>query len=306
MVNCTDEFAYHFSDVKKSWREAEDFCQKYGGHLTSIKDARENDFIDAYVVGRNLQNPYIGAVRRGVGAARVWKWLDNTTWTWQPSIWYGWEDGSKTTADIYGYYFGTKDKKWKWTAQPLDKSPFICKVPSSGIDVQKEKEKGVEFVKKTDCSKDIAYHFSTVKMNWTNAESFCQEHGGHLTSISSEEEKVFIGANVESRNLYRPYIGALKQGIGAARKWQWIDKTFWTWGPSVFWGRNIGSGANQDNYGFIYRESKLLSWMTQPNLERAFVCKVRTDETTSSGFLLQTDKMLVLLVLTICLTLFTS
>ena len=36
------------------------------------------------------------------------------------------------------------------------------------------------------------YHFSTSKKTWDMAEDFCQQHGGHLASIHSNEEQQFI------------------------------------------------------------------------------------------------------------------
>ena len=36
------------------------------------------------------------------------------------------------------------------------------------------------------------YHFSTFNKTWNDAEDFCQQHGGHLASIHSNDEEQFI------------------------------------------------------------------------------------------------------------------
>uniref|UniRef100_A0A8C4LNJ3 C-type lectin domain family 4 member F n=1 Tax=Equus asinus asinus TaxID=83772 RepID=A0A8C4LNJ3_EQUAS len=64
---------YYFSDVKKSWQEAENFCVSQGAHLASVTSKEEQKFLtqttsDSYY--------WIGLTDRGTEGS--WRWVDGT------------------------------------------------------------------------------------------------------------------------------------------------------------------------------------------------------------------------------------
>ena len=47
-----EDSIYHFSLEKKTYNEAEDYCQSIGGHLASVHSKQENDFIKRETIAR--------------------------------------------------------------------------------------------------------------------------------------------------------------------------------------------------------------------------------------------------------------
>ena len=86
------------------------------------------------------------------------------------------------------------------------------------------------------------YLWVTKKMNWTAAEDFCQEEGGHLASIAANETMDFVNAGLASRGLGYVWLGGndiAKEGV-----WKWTDCTPWEvsfWAP----GEPNNNGGNQ-------------------------------------------------------------
>ena len=79
---------------------------------------------------------------------------------------------------------------------------------------------------------DHCYLWGTETMNWTAAEDFCQEEGGHLASVASKETMDFVNAGLASRGLGYVWLGGndiAKEGV-----WEWTDCTPWKfslWAP---------------------------------------------------------------------------
>jgi len=80
---------------------------------------------------------------------------------------------------------------------------------------------------------DHCYHWVAEKMNWTNAENSCQEKGGHLVSVSSNETMGFVLLGAHSRGLKYIWLGGndfKQEGV-----WKWTDCTPWElelWGTT--------------------------------------------------------------------------
>ena len=77
------------------------------------------------------------------------------------------------------------------------------------------------------------YYWVTEKMNWTTAEDFCQEEGGHLASVSSNETMGFVLLGAHSRNLKYIWLGG--NDVEQEGVWKWTDCTTWDlelWGTT--------------------------------------------------------------------------
>ena len=68
------------------------------------------------------------------------------------------------------------------------------------------------------------YKIFTVSLSWFDAYTYCQDLGGHLVTITSEEEQTFIETYMNSQSFSsRAWIGAYSDSV----KWQWItDEEF--------------------------------------------------------------------------------
>ena len=83
---------------------------------------------------------------------------------------------------------------------------------------------------------DHCYLWSDDKKNWTAAESFCREEGGHLATVNTNATKEFVLEGLASKNLgssnVRTWIGG--NDIEEEGVWKWTDCTNWDadfWAP---------------------------------------------------------------------------
>ena len=89
------------------------------------------------------------------------------------------------------------------------------------------------------------YVFTKADISWLDAEKACQEAGGHLVTISDEDELNRVIELAEKNGVDRIWIGC--QRMNGQLVWEnGEDITFYTWAagePSVF---DVGDGAHED------------------------------------------------------------
>ena len=93
------------------------------------------------------------------------------------------------------------------------------------------------------------YKIFDYDMTWSEAEAYCEELGGHLVSITSQEEQKAIEELLESgtRNSY--WIGATKS---SNNNWNWVtgeDFKYQNWGDT-----QPDNFCNSENAAMIYRK----------------------------------------------------
>ena len=85
------------------------------------------------------------------------------------------------------------------------------------------------------------YLWGDEKKNWTAAEDFCREEGGHLATVNTNATKEFVLGGMTRRNLGWAWIGG--SDIEEEGVWKWTDCTPW---EATFWapGEPNNSGNN--------------------------------------------------------------
>ena len=68
------------------------------------------------------------------------------------------------------------------------------------------------------------YYWSTQKMNWTSAESFCQNKSGHLASVTSRNISDYVTKEWDRRKKGVWIGGAGQEKDGT---WRWTDSSPW-------------------------------------------------------------------------------
>ena len=105
---------YHLTNARLTWTEHEREANVWGGHLASILDQGELDFIMKAII--NVSDPnegsfFIGGMRRNESEARdktgdSWRWSDGNTWDFYN--WNEWEPNSIDEKMVEMY----RDGKW--------------------------------------------------------------------------------------------------------------------------------------------------------------------------------------------------
>ena len=87
---------------------------------------------------------------------------------------------------------------------------------------------------------DHCYLWNTGKKNWTAAEDFCLQEGGHLASVTSNATNDFVLEGMNRIGLARILLGG--NDIEEEGAWKWTDCTHW---EDTFWypGEPNSAGA---------------------------------------------------------------
>jgi hypothetical protein len=130
---------YQVYEGDLSWQEAEDFCRSIGGHLVSIRDDREMDFILRLAEGSQRDNFWIGLYRSDLDQ---WTWTDGSGYdfsSWddkQPDNYQNMEHFVRfPNKDLYYMNWTAAKGKWNDTCgdgddeAPLSSFGFICELP---------------------------------------------------------------------------------------------------------------------------------------------------------------------------------
>uniref|UniRef100_A0AC35F679 C-type lectin domain-containing protein n=1 Tax=Panagrolaimus sp. PS1159 TaxID=55785 RepID=A0AC35F679_9BILA len=206
----------YYNTTELGFVVAELYCQQIGGHLVSIHDAFTNQFI-AEKAGQKFQNWYsywIGG-NTLIGGGSNWTWTDGTYFNY--ADWTNNEPGSPSdkqcilAAVNQGY----------WSTESCSRTrPFICSI-STGVvtsppltttttrkttttppqnpptrtampTVQTYKNCSFGWVYFEPTNSCYGYNNKGLTMNWTMAETYCNNQGAHLASVHSYEELMFI------------------------------------------------------------------------------------------------------------------
>merc|ERR1711962_1654316 len=78
--------------------------------------------------------------------------------------------------------------------------------------------------------------------NWTAAEDFCREGGGHLATVNTNDTKEFVLEGLTRRNLDWIWIGG--NDLEDEDFWRWTDCTPW---EAEFWGPGEPNNSNNQD-----------------------------------------------------------
>lgn len=113
-------YCYKYFGVSKTWMDAEVACQSYGGHLASIADQQENDFIVSLIIHYHV---WIGFNDRDNENSFIW--MDGST-----SQWTNWGEGEPNNAGTRGEHCteirGRQSPKWNDNRCSIT-NKYVCK-----------------------------------------------------------------------------------------------------------------------------------------------------------------------------------
>ncbi|CAD6192866.1 unnamed protein product [Caenorhabditis auriculariae] len=271
-----------FYRPKVSFAMAESICAASFGHLTSVKNAVDNNFIASraleYFDGSD--NFWIGAKATAADVTNPlnWAWNDGSAWSYQ-----NWRVGQPTSqGDTSCTSVQVSSSKWL-TATCSSNFSFVCSFPTNvGATcpppiIPSHCPSGYTYYSGTD----FCYKNTVRSGNFNDARSTCQADGGELASIHSMDENDFLvelsKAGMEVKDDHwndQVWIGFTFEN----QKWGWTDGTavdFVNWAdgePNVMqtdWWTVLVADPHQNKHNTEY-----MRWNNVGHLdERAFLCK---------------------------------
>jgi len=251
---------YQVFDVSMTWYEAKAFAENLGGHLATITSQPEQDFIEELLVGHERYFYWLGGTNRTQSGQ--WEWItgepfdEYTNWDiWQPDNYDGFEHYLHLYRVPHRYVEGSLAGRWNDLAYNkfihYEPGAFFSRENFGFIVEWSGHATTIQMAQATDGAtyfEGSYYQVFDVSMTWYEAKTFAENLGGHLVTITSQEEQEFINELLKAAPAGQYWIG-LYYDSG----WNWVtgeafDFSNWSEGQpdSYGYGEPYGGTGNID------------------------------------------------------------
>lgn len=225
----SDDHCYYKPPIQANYQSTLDICAELHSEVLTIDSKEEQDMVTKYLVN-GFANIWLDALN-----SKYENWLNNT------------KDVKKPTKSVKIYYncaivMHTRRHESKWIKEDCNiENEVVCKKRSSQpipttvfpSTPTTDKSPTTTFTttpKPSTCKPgwkqfgQKCYFVNLNKLNWTQAEDFCQSQGSHLSSVHSLEECEFIRKwyREELRQTTYIYLGGYSVKLP---KFFWVDGT---------------------------------------------------------------------------------
>lgn len=256
------------------WQDAKARCQKHGGHLVTINNAKEHIFI--INMAATLHGDYvlwIGLRRDSNGSFSHWDNGEPLTFTrWmlgEPNNFFNEENCTKMLRYSGDWLDVTCEGPF------AGEHPFVCEMnKQSSKPLPTEKPTKLQCPRGWNKLSNACYRIygSFYSMSWNQANSVCKASRANLVSISSQSEHKAVWNLMRTRTRsainYGFWIGLRRSAL---RRFQWQDGiplTYTQWSK----GRPSNRGLSQD---CTYMTSRTGTWFNAPcRHQLPFICKI--------------------------------
>ncbi len=194
--------AYKIYIGSAKWDQAREYCESLGGHLVTISDWLEWEFVKYLEEIYSNKSGYlwIGGEKKG----NSFDWVTNEEFDF--CIWD--ENEPNESSDYNAIAFKRKSGLWKTANKTTDTFGFIC-----------EWEDVTPTFEHYKFGDNLYMMYHDVVDTWEEAKAFCEEMGGHLVTISSKEENDAVFSYLKSTGMRNAYIGLSDTETLGEYKW---------------------------------------------------------------------------------------
>ncbi|MBQ7170282.1 MAG: putative Ig domain-containing protein, partial [Synergistaceae bacterium] len=212
-----------YSDAM-TWDEAKAFCEKQGGHLATITSQEEQNVVERLIASGGKWAYWLGATDDASG---LWTWITGEDFSYTHFA-EGEPEGSGNCLQMYGTHPDDENLNYivlgYWDDTPSDANDehaglltlehhgFVCEWDGDSPDENEKIHNGHR------------YRIYPDGMTWTQAKEYCESLGGHLVTITSQEEQNVVASLVLSGDKNSYWLGGQKNDNDA---WSWIDGSAW-------------------------------------------------------------------------------
>lgn len=225
-----DGHFYQRFDKGMTWQEAKAYCEDLGGYLVTITSAEEQAFVETLVAQGSKYQYWIGLT-----TAEEPQWVTGEVFSYSNWDYHDPDNHTREDGESEDYVHinnklnpaNTYSERFKWNDMYYDntypgeenhfstnKVGFICEWGSS--------EDDTEFNGNT-------YQLFDESLTWQEAKAYCEDIGGHLVTITSEEEQAFVEKLLSQGAKSQYWIG-----LTTAEEPQWItgeEFSYSNWDP---------------------------------------------------------------------------
>ncbi|XP_030897081.1 secretory phospholipase A2 receptor [Leptonychotes weddellii] len=196
LASCFKVFHSEKVLMKRTWREAEAFCEEFGAHLASFAHIEEENFVNELLHSKFNRTEerqfWIGFNKRNPLNAGSWEWSDGTpvVSSFLDNTYFG-EDARNCA--VY------KANKTLLSLHCSSKREWICKIPR---DVRPKIPPWYQYDAPWLFYQDAEYLFHTYAAEWPSFEFVCGWLRGDLLTIHSAHEQEFIHSKIRALSKY--------------------------------------------------------------------------------------------------------
>jgi len=250
---------YQRIEIQKTWNDAKDYCEKLGGYLATITSELENQIVYKELVKVSKTNCWLGGTD-GLSEG-TWEWVTGEKWSY--SNWDGGEPNNGFGRGQDNLQMYTRSGKWDDAGPPYHNNLlyFICEWDTNRI---------------FNPSNGHYYQRVEIKKTWEDSKIYCQNLGGHLATITSEEENEFVFNELVKNSKTSCWLGG--NDIQQEGTWEWITGENWVYSNWQAGEPNNGLGRGQHNL-HMYNRSGTWDDAGPPyhNEFLFFICEWGTD-----------------------------
>lgn len=216
LASCFKVFHSEKVLMKRTWREAEAFCEEFGAHLASFAHIEEENFVNELLHSKFNRTEerqfWIGFNKRNPLNAGSWEWSDGTpvVSSFLDNTYFG--DNTRNCA-VY------KANKTLLPSHCGSKREWICKIPR---DVKPKIPAWYQYDEPWLFYQDAEYLFHTYASEWSAFEFICGWLGGALLTIHSAHEQEFILSKIRVLSKYGVnwWIGLQEERANGELRWR--------------------------------------------------------------------------------------
>lgn len=219
-----DGHIYALYNEHLTWTDAESRCQQMGGHLVTIKSAEEQALVEDLMKYGVKDQYFIGC--SDAATEGTWKWIDtNETFfvgtgaSGTDSGYNNWDTGEPNDGsgiEDCGGIYGTTGKWNDFSDTTSEKLGFICEIDTTTIKPSY-----------SYCHNGTKYEIYDKSLAWTDANLFAQMQGGHLLTITSQEEQDYINTIITGHGKIKYFTGAQNYSADRSLCWRWVTGEKW-------------------------------------------------------------------------------
>ena len=257
-----------------TWDSAQAYCMSLGGNLATITTQEEQEAVFSYIDKFDIdKDVWIGIT--DVNEEGNWSsWITGESMNYE-----NWGSGEPDNGGEQDYGaicpverkgIGYNIAPGQWDDLSMDSDTlsgyFLLEIDSN---IKMENENLNENISQ-NIPQDAAtfnghsYYCYEEELSWKDAQNACETMGGHLATITSEEESMFIIDLIQSGDKYAYWLGGTdekEEGV-----WKWITNEAWSYENWISGQPDNHSDVNKNTENYLAIERYKKAWNDVQNL----------------------------------------
>ena len=221
--------SFKLYNIGTGWENVKAFCEEKGGYLASVHDKEENDFLYNYIKNQGQESAYIGLISDA--EEDVWVWHGGNIegeCRIKRTINYTNQPDHEFNVEFYGMFLiWFRHGEWNdgpgpYGAGHSNVRTFICEWEAEDIDDVKAKGLLPDDTVRWEVNGNYYYIYKLHYMFWEAARKYCEDQGGHLATLTTPEENMFVYEYMRSLGMWDAYFGLYIPSHTTGGEWEWV------------------------------------------------------------------------------------